>query len=971
MLMLYYMKPCCQQIAMRWKYFVHVSNLWTCMTTIWAIVVEIDHNNWTIHLYIAATGWAIIFVWWLIVIRKLDKNDVLNAAVDEPTTHPRACAEIMELRTYIGYSQRQHVWGIHAAILRLLEFATHEDEAVRLKAFETFAILSFWDHVTARKFFIEFTPNTAMQIVLNAITSEQDESLRIFAVRVLGAFVRSDLHIKQLNWYIENDNEVDVAASIARMARATVRPEARVDCMQTLLAMTYIDSNVLDAIADDCIPLLGEWAQKGSLIEQHLAAELFMLVSGRFDLTADLIANGALPKLVSLFMAVDDIEVKPETLKANETDGFRPGCMQPQHAIMYAHQTPLRVRKNFQKMYRRVKHIYQDQDSFQMANTPGAVTEAGDEEQKKVKRQESTDTQQMQMHSGSCRASSWAAWCNCGAPLAIEIKKKLVDQGFKGVSKVRSTGVTRAHLEELFAVMYETRDRTLDTAATSGFLDGAVIAAYLAKNGLGEKEDIEEIMLETSLYQHGIGEVDDTTIDERLPKDVFSQWLVMSRPENQDGQSPRELVGDSLAFRVMRECIPTFRDADYDLNKLERAVNKLYDDIFARYRDTYSGADALVLHKTDLASYLTEEREMYGGTVEQLIADIDTEISRGKTDTDARVQLSALQVQIMKDEITQATVQTLTEIAIAQGAQGRSDMVDGGALVIISRCFGLFKPPDVHILALNMLHALMNGRFSENDISHDGDLMGFYSEIQEFNVKLDREPSMAPILQFERLSAVQRRKAHMMAAFLGMYHRSIGSPVNRTVVVSRQPITKALVAKIWVEAEGAVPDQADGEDDADTEPPLIYNANRQSQKDVVFVNPMTSNDEGDADGVDKVDPQYVNVDGSNGPLDLVKPLVLDDETSGMPESVSNGSQSPGSYRDSTTSLQQLQEVEALAEDETVFEASRENIAKTGIIAAVRGLCDTGCPKCHDSVANLSVYSQLMTIHAVCAALEVG
>jgi hypothetical protein len=134
---------------------------------------------------------------------------------------------------------------------------------------------------------------------------------------------------------------------------------------------------------------------------------------------------------------------------------------------------------------------------------------------------------------------------------------------------------------------------------------------------------------------------------------------------------------------------------------------------------------------------------------------------------------------------------------------------------------------------------------------------------------------------------------------------------------------------------------------------------------------MTSNDEGDADGVDKVDPQYVNVDGSNGPLDLVKPLVLDDETSGMPESVSNGSQSPGSYRDSTTSLQQLQEVEALAEDETVFEASRENIAKTGIIAAVRGLCDTGCPKCHDSVANLSVYSQLMTIHAVCAALEVG
>merc|ERR1719240_1360460 len=101
--------------------------------------------------------------------------------------------------------------------------------------------------------------------------------------------------------------------------------------------------------------------------------------------------------------------------------------------------------------------------------------------------------------------------------------------------------------------------------------------------------------------------------------------------------------------------------------------------------------------------------------------------------------------------------------------------------------------------------------------------MGFYSEIQEFNVKLDREPSMAPILQFERLSAVQRRKAHMMAAFLGMHHRSIGSPVNRTVVVSREPIEKPLVAKIWAEAEGEVLGQAESEDGTESTP-LTQNA---------------------------------------------------------------------------------------------------------------------------------------------------
>eukprot|EP01043_Picozoa_sp_COSAG02_P111367 COSAG02_NODE_47532_length_340_cov_1.012448_1_plen_45_part_01 len=44
---------------------------------------------------------------------------------------------------------------------------------------------------------------------------------------------------------------------------------------------------------------------------------------------------------------------------------------------------------------------------------------------------------------------------------------------------------------------------------------------------------------------------------------------------------------------------------------------------------------------------------------------------------DAHVQLSAHQLQIMKDEITKATMQTLVEVAIAQDAQGRADMVDG------------------------------------------------------------------------------------------------------------------------------------------------------------------------------------------------------------------------------------------------------------------------------------------------------
>ena len=53
---LYYMRPCCQQIAMRWKFFVHTSNLWTCATSAWALYHEVDHRNWKYHLILAGVG---------------------------------------------------------------------------------------------------------------------------------------------------------------------------------------------------------------------------------------------------------------------------------------------------------------------------------------------------------------------------------------------------------------------------------------------------------------------------------------------------------------------------------------------------------------------------------------------------------------------------------------------------------------------------------------------------------------------------------------------------------------------------------------------------------------------------------------------------------------------------------------------------------------------------------------------------
>ena len=875
------------------------------MTCIGALHFQIDHTNWRYHLQAASGGWAVIFIIWCVNIWRNEQQDVLNAPADAATTISRACSEVQQLRHDIAHVTGPAAWGKHALILRLLEFASHESLAVRIRAFESLAVLSYWDHVTSEAFFIEITPNTSMLLVLDAIVTEQDQSLRIFAVRVLGAFVRAELHIKELSKFIEEDNGVDLAQTIAKLACSTCRSASQVDCMQTLLAITYIDSNTLGAVAEHCIPMLAEWAQKGSLIEQHLAAEVLMLISGRFDLTSDLIANGALPKLVSLFMSVDDIEATPETLKINSSTGFRAGCLQPTHAVVFAHQVPQSLRQAFQRIYPRVKHIYHDN---------------GDESYEQVAHR--------------ANRLEWSAWVNSGIPLAIEIKQKLKAREFEGVSKVKSAGVTRQHLNELFDLMYNSSDAD-SSSFTKGTLDGRTIATFLSGYGLGYADAIEKTIFDTGIYQHGIGELDDNNMHEELPRELFCQWLLMSLPDTDDDTSMHReaLSGESLAVRVLRDCLP--RSADCNASELKEDAEKFYDEMQRSYSNGENPrSEQLVLHISHVARYLVESKRLSIGTCEQVERAITEEITAGEADVDAHVQLSAMQLQLMKDEITKATVHTLTEIAIAQGAQGRADMVDGGALVIIARCFKLFKPPQVHALALNMLHALMNGRFSEEDIAHDGDLMGFYSEIKEFISLLDRDGNTSPLLQFEKLTALERRKAHMMAAYLGMYHRSVGSPVNRKVVVSRTPITRDVVCRL---AHSDADE--DGDKNHESSPKM---ARIESPRSISFSNPITT----ERDETKFVNPLAFSADGDDMNQDMGAPdttfvavsAIEDDKTDATarttPAHARSNENAETHDKDMATALWSVQDSDVLLEENATFESSRRKIANTGITAAV-------------------------------------
>lgn len=105
----------------------------------------------------------------------------------------------------------------------------------------------------------------------------------------------------------------------------------------------------------------------------------------------------------------------------------------------------------------------------------------------------------------------------------------------------------------------------------------------------------------------GIGEIDGHSIHGLVSKELFGRWLLCSRVGGDDERSPRSRSGDSVAFRVLRECVPRAAEANCDMAKLQADVDKLYADIVAQFADRI---DSQILHKSDLAKYFTDKVSM-------------------------------------------------------------------------------------------------------------------------------------------------------------------------------------------------------------------------------------------------------------------------------------------------------------------------------------------------------------------------
>lgn len=362
-LIIHFMQPCCLYAVNKWKQMIHACQIWTCITCQWTLYV--DNHSWKLHLLYAVLGWLVIWSCQISYETWKYKTDSMTQPPTLDTSVKKCEKDIKKLEHQISHASSLQRWGGHARILRILKFAQHPNVNVRRVAFESLAILSYLDQMTRRSMLINLAADTIMPILLSAIYVEEDEDLKVFAVRTLKTFLQEERHILELTIY-NDTHDHDVAEVIAELGVAAERDSSKVDCMKCLLEMSFVDSNSLDAVARTAIPLLAAWAETGTVVQQHLSAELMMNVAGRFDLcvsltkiaveviifiswtivlrpvcncsTRSLVDNGALPKLVMLFMAVDDITTAPDKLVRNTENGFRRRCLQPERVETLAHQ---------------------------------------------------------------------------------------------------------------------------------------------------------------------------------------------------------------------------------------------------------------------------------------------------------------------------------------------------------------------------------------------------------------------------------------------------------------------------------------------------------------------------------------------------------------------------------------------------------------------------------------------------------
>jgi hypothetical protein len=361
------MHPSNLQYVNLWKLEIHVANVWTTMTCLYANAVGFTNENE--HWIVLVSGWVILTAGLVGWEARVVANDVF--LLDCSSEHPngkrnqnRCKREARMLRRNIAYNTGTKRWATHRHITRLFRLCEHKDLTVSRAAFKEVATLAYQDQMTGtlplpdergmpikgfhetNSFFLCLTPTDPWTMtMIHAITTSPDMDIRHYATQVLTAFLQMNIGNKvfapttfhetlvrydQSTWdksalgFLTNNLphnlpdrvEGQITRDIANYAvdkydvagtRRASGTNSNLSAAQLIMEMCNADSNKLIVVADTMLPMLTAWLDKGSIIQQYTAVHLIAMVSNRFDLANKVINSGALASVINLFKAVHSV----------------------------------------------------------------------------------------------------------------------------------------------------------------------------------------------------------------------------------------------------------------------------------------------------------------------------------------------------------------------------------------------------------------------------------------------------------------------------------------------------------------------------------------------------------------------------------------------------------------------------------------------------------------------------------------
>ena len=163
--------------------------------------------------------------------------------------------------------------------------------------------------------------------------------------------------------------------------------------------------------------------------------------------------------------------------------------------------------------------------------------------------------------------------------------------------------------------------------------------------------------------------------------------------------------------------------------------------------------------------------------------------------------LSSEQQLRLQGETMNYCMQTVVELAGASRAPGRRQLLEMGALTVISKCLdvnamcedrGLNKPAwsrqasSIKSILMHeacaACHGFLAGRFGLHDMQLDAEFDKPYKALQKWKAENLESADFVSTKSFDGLGPVQRRKLHIVCAFLQLPHNSVGGIGNRSVV---------------------------------------------------------------------------------------------------------------------------------------------------------------------------------------------